>query len=139
MTDNKLEIESFNKIVAEAEKALMDAIERYKEDGYINDSEHSTDKDIRLTKALLVNPLSKEVYVTRVDIAPNEEFNFNYYIDAREYLDNPYEKTPAYLTSTKFVRTKLGSKELTNAENEQIVKSDAYQRIIAANQPGSNE
>lgn len=139
MTDNKLEMENFNKIIAEAEKALADAIEKYKKDGFINDPEHSTDGDIRLTRAVLIDPIAKDVNVTRVDIAPNSEFNFNYYVDALEYFDNPYEKTPAYLTSTNFIRTKLGSKELTAAENQQIINSDVYQRIIAANQPGSNE
>lgn len=138
MTNNTYEIESFNKILADAEKAFLDAIEKYKENGFVNEEGRSTDKNIKLTRAILVDPTTQDVNVTRISISPNEEYNFNYFVDALEFLDNPYENTPPFYTSVSHLKTKFDSKELTKTERKQIMESSSYKAMCSVNQLGSN-
>ena len=134
MANNEIKIPGYDKFLEEGKAMLDSAIKKYESDGFKIREEK--EDSILMSRATLIDPTVKDVSVQRVTFSPNPEYNFDFYIEAHEYPSDERHKPQSFKTTFEQFIAKLGSKEITPAEEADVKISVAYQTIFGGNEPG---
>jgi len=134
MANNEIKIPGYDKFLEEGKAMLDSAIKKYESDGFKIREEK--EDSILMSRATLIDPTVKDVSVQRVTFSPNPEYNFDFYIEAHEYPSDERHKPQSFKTTFEQFIAKLGSKEITPAEEADVKNSVAYQTIFGGNEPG---
>lgn len=117
------QFKNFEQFLNYGQKQLEEAVSNYSKEGWEIDESENKD-EIKLFLAHLIDPQEELVRIQRLSLVPNPDYNFDFYIEQRE----SEAKTPLpYLSNFSMLETKLNSKELTNAEKQQILNSVSYE------------
>lgn len=136
MANNEIKIPGYDKFLEEGKAMLDNAIKKYEADGFKIREEK--EDSILMSRATLIDPTVKDVSVQRVTFSPNPEYNFDFYIEAHEYPSDERHKPQSFKTTFEQFIAKLGSKEITPAEEADVKNSVAYQTIFGGKAPGED-
>ena len=137
MANNEIKIPGYEKFLEEGKAMLDSEIKKYESQGFKVREEK--DDAIKMSKAVLIDPTVKDVNVQRVTFTPNPEYNFDFYIEAREYASDERLNPLSFKTDYESFIAKLDSKEISPAERADVENSTAYQVVFGGKAPGENE
>lgn len=143
MTNNEIRIPGYEKFLEAGKVMLENEIKKYESQGFKIRNENNENNDkIKMSRAVLFltdsSVKNAEVLVETVTFSPNPEYNFDFYIEAREYASDERVNPLSYKTDYESFITKLDSKEITPAEKADVESSDLYQKIFGGSAPGAN-
>ena len=115
---------------------LDNEIKKYESQGFKIREEK--EDSIKMSKVVLISPI-KDVNVQRVTFTPNPAYNFDFYIEAREYASDERNNPLSFKTAYESFIAKLDSSEITPAEKKDVESSVSYQLLFGGKAPGDNE
>lgn len=137
MANNEIKIPGYERFLEEGKVMLDNEIKKYESQGFkIREEKEDA---IKMSKVVLIDPTGKDIKVQRVTFTPNPEYNFDFYIEAHKFPSDERHKPQSFKTTFEHFIAKLGSKEITPAEEADVKNSVAYQTIFGGTAPGDNE
>lgn len=137
MANNEIKIPGYERFLEEGKVMLDNEIKKYESQGFKIREEK--EDSIKMSKAVLIDPTVKDVNVQRVTFTPNPEYNFDFYIEAREYASDERNNPLSFKTAYESFIAKLDSSEITPAEKKDVENSVSYQLLFGGKAPGDNE
>ncbi len=136
MANNEIKIPGYEKFLEEGKVMLENEIRKYESQGFkIREEKEDA---VKMSKAVLIDPTVMDVNVQRVTFTPNPEYNFDFYIEAREYASDERKNPLSFNTNYESFIAKLDSKEVSPAEKKDVESSVAYQAMFGEKAPGDN-
>ena len=136
MANNEIKIPGYERFLEEGKVMLDNEIKKYESQGFKIREEK--EDSIKMSKVVLISPI-KDVNVQRVTFTPNPDYNFDFYIEAREYASDERNNPLSFKTAYESFIAKLDSSEITPAEKKDVESSVSYQLIFGGKAPGDNE
>ena len=96
MANNEIKIPGYEEFLKKGQAMLESEIKKYEAQGFKVREEK--ENEIKMSKAVLIDPTVKDVSVQRVTFTPNPEYNFDFYIEAHEYPMDERKNPCAYVT-----------------------------------------
>lgn len=117
--------------------AMNEAVNDYLAMGFIID-ESSNELVKNLSRAVLIDPRTTTTRVERVIITPNEDYNL-YLSEAHELPVEERIRISPILTKYSAFEATLESDELTKAEKNQVLNSNAYKAFFGKKETTESE
>jgi hypothetical protein len=136
MANNEIRIPGYERFLEEGKVMLDNEIKKYESQGFKIREEK--EDSIKMSKVVLISPI-KDVNVQRVTFTPNPDYNFDFYIEAREYASDERNNPLSFKTAYESFIAKLDSSEITPAEKKDVESSVSYQLLFGGKAPGDNE
>ena len=133
MANNEIRIPGYERFLEEGKVMLDNEIKKYESQGFKIREEK--EDSIKMSKAV-IDPTVKDVNVQRVTFTPNPEYNFDFYIEAREYASDERNNPLSFKTAYESFIAKLDSSEITPAEKKDVESSVSYQLLFGGKAPG---
>ena len=145
MSKDIIKIPAYEKYLADAQLALINEIERYKNEGYliIGLETHENDEN-KIKSAIVSNPTiisskDKRVNIERIKLEENPSYlSFDYWIEAPSYYSEGQTEKP-FTTSIESFEASLNSKELYPSEKEAVENNPLYQFYYSGKSFGDNQ
>ena len=136
MANNEIKIPGYEEFLKKGQAMLESEIKKYEAQGFKIREEK--EDEIKMSKAVLIDPTVKDVSVQRVTFTPNPEYNFDFYIEAHGYPTEDRKNPTSFKTSFEAFVAKLDSNEITEVERNDVKNSVAYQTVFGGKAPGDN-
>ena len=111
MANNEIKIPGYEEFLKKGQAMLESEIKKYEAQGFKLREEK--EDEIKMSKAVLIDPTVKDVSVQRVTFTPNPEYNFDFYIEAHGYPTEDRKNPTSFKTSFDAFVAKLDSNEIT--------------------------
>lgn len=128
--ENNLQNNSYEKFLKDGELAISNEIEKFIEMGFDIDKRKTIGSNIELFRALLIDPTEKIARVERINITPNDDYNFDYFIESHELESDNRKAVLPFLVNYSTFEAGLDSDKLSKEELSQIKNSPAYKMTI---------
>ena len=129
--ENNLQNNSYEKFIKDGELAISNEIEKFIEIGFKKKKNKTVGSTIELFRALLIDPTEKLARVERINITPNDDYNFDYFAETHELESDNRKLVSPFLTNYSTFEASLDSGKLSKEELAQIENSSAYKITIS--------
>lgn len=115
-----LNSKAYEKFVKDGEQAIANEVEYFVNMGFDINKKETVDSIIKLYRALPIDPTENLARVERITLMPNDEYNFDYFIESRELPSDEMRKVLPYLVSYSVFEAGLDSSKITDDERKQV-------------------
>ena len=115
-----LNSKAYEKFVKDGEQAIANEVENFVNMGFDINKQETVDSMIKLYRALPIDPTENLVRVERITLTPNDEYNFDYFIESRDLTDDERRKVLPFLVNYSAFEAGLDSSKITDDEREQV-------------------
>ena len=114
-----LNSKAYEKFVKDGEQAIANEVEYFVNMGFDINKKETVDSIIKLYRALPIDPAENLARVERITLMPNDEYNFDYFIESRDFPSDEMRKVLPYLVNYSVFEAGLDSSKITDDERKQ--------------------
>lgn len=115
-----LNSKAYKKFVKNGEQALANEVKNFINLGFDINKQETVGSKIELYRAILIDPTENHARIERISLTPNDEYNFDYFIESQDFTDDERRKVLPFLINYSTFEDDFNSSKITDDERKQI-------------------